>query len=252
VIDASGSMESIDTHIRGERRSRLDLARQVVARFAANRAAEGDRVALVVFGESAFTPCPLTSDGAHLADALQRVEAGVAGSATAIGDALALAVKRAAAGSDTSIADSPVAGRVIVLLTDGRNNAGSIPVEIAAQLARGEGVRVHTVGIGTAGHEVPFVRAGPSANYGVELARHDIDEAMLMRIAEETGGRYFPARSSDQLDAIYREIDALERVARRLPPRIRSAPQPEPFLAGAGFCLLIEIGGARIFRRRIP
>jgi Ca-activated chloride channel family protein len=245
-------MESIDTRIRGERRSRLDLARQVVARFAENRAADGDRVALVVFGESAFTPCPLTSDGLLLTDALRRVEVGVAGSATAIGDALALAVKRAVAGSKRSNGDSPLAGRVIVLLTDGRNNAGRIPVEIASELARGEGVRVHTVGIGTAGREVPFVRAGAPASHGIELARNDIDEATLLRIAQETGGRYFPARSSDQLDSIYREIDTLERVVRRLPPRIRSAPQPEPFLALAGFCLLVEIGGARILRRRIP
>lgn len=252
VVDASGSMQSIDTHIRGERRSRLDLARQVIVRFADDRVSEGDRVALVVFGESAFTPCPLTSDGALLANALGRVEAGVAGEATAIGDALALAVKRAGAGDSGSDTAAPLQGRVVVLLTDGRNNAGRIPLEIATELARGEGVRVHAVGIGTAGREVPVVRASSQSPPEIGFERHDVDEEALKLIAKETGGRYFPARSSEQLTAIYRDIDALERVSRRLPPRIRRAPHPEPFLAVAGFCLLVEIGAARVLRRRIP
>jgi len=252
VVDASGSMQSVDTRIGGERRSRLELARRVIARFAENRAADGDRVALVVFGESTFTPCPLTSDGALLARALDRVEAGIAGDATALGDALALGVKRAVAGSSLSSAPSPLAGRVIVLLTDGRNNAGQIPIEIATELARGEGVRVHTVGIGTAGREVPVLRTGAETSGPIEWERHDVDEESLKRIAGETGGRYFPARSSEQLTAIYRDIDELERVARRLPPRVRHAPNPEPFLALAGLCLLVEFGGARVWRRRIP
>jgi Ca-activated chloride channel family protein len=159
VVDASGSMRAVDTEVAGERRTRLDLARQVVARFAEERAAEGDRVALVVFGESAFTPCPLTSDGNLLATSLTRIEAGVAGEATALGDALALAVKRAIAGRRSAAADGPLAGRVVVLLTDGRNNAGSISIEIATALARAEGVRVHTIAIGTAGEEVPMAVA---------------------------------------------------------------------------------------------
>jgi Ca-activated chloride channel family protein len=141
---------------------------------------------------------------------------------------------------------------VIVLLTDGRNNAGRIPVEIATELARGEGIRVHTVGIGTSGREVPVVRASSETPHEIGFERHDVDEEALKLIAAETGGRYFPARNSEQLTAIYRDIDALERVARRLPPRIRNAPYPEPFLAIAGFCLLLEIGGARVLRRRIP
>ena len=180
ALDTSGSMRALDAEQRGENRTRITLAREVVARFAEHRAAAGDRVALVVFGESAFTQCPLTSDGRLLADALDRVEAGVAGEATAIGDALALAVKRALGasakpgldsddglavghGSDTVATHSPdstrstpetlstnsdwVAGRVVVLLTDGRNNAGALSVELATTVARSEGIRIHTVGI---------------------------------------------------------------------------------------------------------
>jgi len=252
VVDASGSMRAIDTQVAGERRSRLDLARQVVARFAEARAAAGDRVALVVFGESAFTACPLTSDGNLLAASLGRVQAGVAGEATALGDALALAVKRAVAGRRSAAAPEPLAGRAVVLLTDGRSNAGSISVEVAAALARGEGVRVHTVAIGTTGGDVPMAAAERGAQRGLHFERHDVDAEALTRIATTTGGRFFPARRSDQLDAVYRDIDALERVVRRLPPHIRHSDRPEPLLALAGGCLIAEIAAARVLRRRIP
>jgi Ca-activated chloride channel family protein len=248
VIDASGSMRAVDTEVEGERRTRLDLARRVVARFAEERAAEGDRVALVVFGESAFTPCPLTSDGNLLAASLARVEAGVAGEATALGDALALAVKRAIAGRPSAVNAEPLAGRVIVLLTDGRSNAGSISIETATALARAEGVRVHTVAIGTAGEEVPMA----VAEKGVHFERHDVDAAALERIAAATRGRFFPARRSDQLEAVYRDIDALERVVRPLPPRLHRRERPEPLLALAGSFVIAEIAVARVLRRRIP
>ena len=251
VVDTSGSMRAIDARIAGQRRSRLALARQVVSRFAVSRAAEGDRVALVVFGNSAFTPCPLTSDGRLLAAALQRVEAGVAGEATALGDALTLAIKRVMANGAAPGAEGPGAGRVVVLLTDGRNNAGSISLEIAAELARGAGVRVHTVGIGTTGVEVPLER--PSGGLGeLEFERHDVDAAALEKIAALTGGRFFAARSSEQLTAVYRDIDALERVVRRMPSRIRHSDRPEPFLALAGVLLLAEITLVRVLRRPTP
>jgi Ca-activated chloride channel family protein len=252
VVDASGSMRAIDTHVAGERRSRLDLARQVVARFAEERAAEGDRVALVVFGETAFTPCPLTSDGNLLAASLRRVHAGVGGEATALGDALALAVKRAVAGRRSAAGEAPLAGRAVVLLTDGRNNAGSISPEIATALARAEGVRVHTVAIGGADGEVPMAVTEPGAGRGLHFERHDLDDAALERIAAATGGRSFPARSSNQLEAVYRDIDALERVVRHLPPRVRHSDRPEPLLALAGAFLITEIAMARVLRRRIP
>jgi len=252
VVDASGSMRSVDAEVAGEQRTRLDLARQVVARFAEERAAEGDRVALVVFGESAFTPCPLTSDGGLLAASLARVRAGAAGEATALGDALALAVKRAVGGRRGDAGDGPLAGRVIVLLTDGRNNTGSISVEVATALARGEGVRVHTVAIGTAGEAVPMAIDEPGARRELRFERHDVDVDALERIAEATQGRFFLAMRSDQLEAVYRDIDALERVVRPLPPRVRQTDRPEPLLALAGGFLLAEIAAVRVLRRRIP
>jgi Ca-activated chloride channel family protein len=140
----------------------------------------------------------------------------------------------------------------VVLLTDGRSNAGSISVEIATALARAEGVRVHTVAIGTAGSDVPMALAENEAPRGLRFERHDVDADTLARIAATTGGRFFPAGRSDQLEPVYRDIDALERVVRRLPPRIRQSDRPEPLLAFAGVCLIAEIAGARVLRRRLP
>jgi Ca-activated chloride channel family protein len=209
-------------------------------------------VALVVFGDSAFTQCPLTSDGRLLAAALDRVEAGMAGEATALGDALALAVRRA--GGDPLLpADSrPGAGRVVVLLTDGRHNAGSLPVEAATAIAAAAGVRVHAVAIGSAGEEVAMAPAPGELAVRPRRERHDVDEPGLRALAAATAGRFFLARRSADLSAVYAEIDRLERVARRLPPRVRRTGRPEPLLAAAAGLLLAEIALARVLRRRIP
>ncbi|MDH3211777.1 MAG: VWA domain-containing protein [Myxococcales bacterium] len=252
AIDASGSMRALDTRVDDRWRTRLDLAREVVARFAEQRAEEGDRVALVVFGETAFTQCPLTSDGDLLASALGRVEAGVAGEATALGDALILAVKRALGGRPSGDGGAAGSGRVVVLLTDGRNNAGAVSVEGATSLAAGEGIRVHTVAIGSAGEEVPMAARPGAAARGLVFERHDVDARALEQIAATTGGRFFAARRSGDLEGVYAEIDALERVPRRRPPRLRHAPRPEPLVALAGGLLLVEIGVGRVARRRLP
>ncbi len=255
VLDTSASMRALDTSApdiddpaNGDARfgqTRLDLAKRVVSRFAKVRIAEGDRVGLVVFGTSAFTQCPLTSDGGLLSASLERVDVGVAGEATALGDALALAVKRAPSGGSG-------AGRVIVLLTDGRSNAGSVPVEIAIQLARGARLRVHTVGIGTGGAEVPMATRSGRGEQPLRFERHDTDPETLERIARATGGRSFVATRPGDLAAVYREIDSLERAERPLPPRIRRTVRAEPLLAVAGGLLSLEIALAGVLRRRSP
>lgn len=249
VVDASGSMRALDAEVAGETRTRLELARSVVARFAAHRAAEGDRVGLVVFGEHAFTQCPLTSDGVLLEASLRRIEAGVAGEATAVGDALALAVRRILGDDAAGGAQAPEAGRVVVLLTDGRTNAGAVAPDVAAALAKRAGVRVHTVGIGSRGD---VAMAKPRGGRSVRTERHDLDAATLQRIATATGGKSFLALTSADLPRVYDEIDALERVPREAPPRWGGRPAPEPFLAGAGALLAIELLIGRIFFRRLP
>jgi Ca-activated chloride channel family protein len=249
AVDASGSMRALDAHSQAAGwRTRLDLAREVVARFAAQRAAEGDRVALVVFGASVATLCPLTSDGALLRAALGRVRAGMAGEATALGDALGLAVRRAAAARE----GAGPAGRVVVLLTDGRTNTGALSLDQATALAVGEQIRVHAVAIGTAGEAVAIEPAPDAAVPVPRLERHDVDRAALERVAAATGGRFFAAQRSADLDAVYRDIDALERVERRLPPRLKRRDRPEPLLALAGGLVVGEIALARAARRRVP
>jgi len=252
AVDASGSMRALDAEVDGEWLRRLDLAREVVARFAARRVGGGDRVGLVVFGDTAFTLCPLTSDGALLEAALGRLEAGMAGESTALGDALSLAVKRAAGGRAASrgAGAAPVAGQLVVLLTDGRSNAGAVPTDVAGALARATGTRVHTVGIGGRGEVAMAARSGPGRE--LEFQRHDLDRETLREIAEASGGRFFEARSSGDLHAVYDEIDGLERVLRPTPPRSSARPAPEPFLAGAGLLLLAEIAIGRVLWRRIP
>lgn len=245
VLDTSGSMRALDAEVQGRSRTRLELAKEVVTRFATKRVAEGDRVGLVIFGKTAFTQCPLTADGRLLTAALQRVSVGMAGEATALGDALALGVKRAEGGGSGS-------GRVVVLLTDGRSNAGGIPLEIATQLAEGGGIRVHAVGIGTGGELVPMAAARAQPKAGLRFERHDPDLPALREVARATGGRFFSATRSRDLAQVYAEIDSLERVARPLPPRIRENARAEPLLAAAGALLWLEIAIARVWRRRLP
>lgn len=246
VVDASGSMRALDAELGGAWGTRLDLAREVVSRFARQRAASGDRVGLVVFGEEAYTQCPLTRDGALLASSLERVRPGVAGENTALGDALALAVKRVTARRDASEGQ-----RVIVLLTDGRSNAGEIPVDVATALARSQGVRVHTVGIGGEGR-VAMDRPDGAARRGLHFSRQDLDAETLAWIAKSTGGRFFRASRPSDLVAVYDAIDALERSERPAEARRLETPRPEPWLALAGGLVALELVGLSVLRRPLP
>lgn len=243
ALDTSDSMRALDAEVGEEPRTRLELAREVVARFALHRVASGDRVGLVVFGTTAFTHCPLTSDGRLLRAALERTEPGMAGEATALGDALALAVKRLHGSA------APDTGRLVVLLTDGRSNADHVPPAIAASLAAQLGIRVHTVGIGGEGEVAMATRGGGRS---LETSRQDLDAETLEEIATATGGRFFRARSSADLAAVYEAIDRFERPEREAPAPTSGEPAPEPLLAAAGLALALELLVARIALRRIP
>jgi Ca-activated chloride channel family protein len=243
VLDTSDSMRALDTQLGESPRTRLELARDVVMRFALHRVASGDRVGLVVFGTTAFTHCPLTHDGRLLRAALERTSPGMAGEATALGDALALAVKRlhGAAPGDP--------GRAIVLLTDGRSNADAVPPAVAAALAAQLGIRVHTVGIGGEGEVAMATRSGGRS---LETTRQDLDAETLAEIAATSGGRFFRARSPADLGAVYDAIDHLERAPREAPAPRAGQPAPEPLLAAAGALLAVELLAARVLGRRLP
>ena len=194
AVDVSGSMAYPDMQWQGKNVSRLELVQQLLGDFIEDR--RGDRVGLILFGSQAYVQAPLTFDRHTVRVWLDEALIGIAGKNTAIGDAIGLAVKR--------LRQQPAQSRVLVLITDGASNGGRIEPLTAARLAADENVRIHTIGIGadpaTAGQ-----RLGMSL--GLEL-----DEGTLINIADATGGRYFRARDSADLQTIEQTLDELEPV----------------------------------------
>lgn len=198
AVDISGSMEIRDMELGDQLVDRLTAIKAVVGDFVIRR--PQDRLGLILFGGEAYLHTPLTFDHQTLKTLLDEAVIGFAGDGTAIGDAIGLAVKR--------LRDRPDASRVLILLTDGANNAGQITPAQGAQLAATNHVRIYTIGIG-ADELIQRTlfgarRVNPSA---------DLDETGLRMLADTTGGRYFRARNPAELDAIYRELDSLEPVA---------------------------------------
>lgn len=199
ALDLSGSMGEPDMDLGGRAVDRLTAAKAVLADFLDRRA--GDRVGLLVFGRRAYALTPLTLDRDSVREQLADSVVGLAGQETAIGDALGLAVKR--------LRLQPAGQRVLILLTDGVNTAGVLEPKKAAELARDEGVRVHTIAFGGDGSLSLFGFQLPMPGAGDE-----IDEGRLRAIASQTGGRFFRARDTGELVGIYAEIDRLEPIER--------------------------------------
>jgi len=197
-VDISGSMEAQDMVVGNRQASRIDVVKSVVGDFVERR--EGDRLGLILFAAHAYIQAPLTFDRETVGTLLEEAEIGIIEeSATAIGDALGLAVKH--------LRTRPENSRVLILLTDGVNNAGSVSPEQAGELARTENIKVYTIGIG-ADQLVQRTFFGARAiNPSAEL-----DEQTLTQIAESTGGRYFRARDVNDLVDIYEELDRLETI----------------------------------------
>ena len=213
AVDLSASMGEEDMTLGGRAVDRLTAAKAVLADFLDRRV--GDRVGLVVFGERAYALTPLTLDRASVRQQLADSVVGLAGRATAIGDAIALSIKR--------LQKQPAGHRVLILLTDGVNTAGMLEPEKAAQIARDNGVRIHAIAFGGDG--------GGLSVFGFQLPTtgDEVDEAGLQRIAALTGGRFFRARDTDALAGIYAEIDTLEPVQRQgqaVRPMIERYPLP--------------------------
>ncbi|CAK0772629.1 Ca-activated chloride channel homolog [Gammaproteobacteria bacterium] len=196
AIDTSGSMKGMDFTLNGEQVSRMAVVKGVAGRFVASR--HGDRIGLILFGDQAIMQAPLTLDANAVEQLLRYAEPGVAGDGTAIGDAIALAVKK--------LKERPAGARVLVLVTDGENTAGMAPDE-AARLAEKYGVRIYAIGVGSKG-KVPFPDAQGHLTYRDDLI---IDDEGLTRIATMTNGAYFRATDTRGLERIYRDIDALEK-----------------------------------------
>ncbi len=201
AIDISGSMNTEDMEVGGRVTNRLAAVKDVVTDFIARRA--GDRVGLILFGTNAYLQAPLTFDLATVEQLLDDAPVGIAGGKTAIGDAIGLAVKR--------LRTRPADSRVLILMTDGASNAGEVPPDKAAQLARVEGVKIYTVGVGAEELKVP----GFWGEIGGRIVNPsaDMDTKTLERIADTTGGRFFRAHDTAELSKIYQLLDAIEPTA---------------------------------------
>ena len=234
VLDTSGSMEQADYSVSGRRTSRLEVAKDVMARFVEGR--PNDRIGLVVFGEQAFTQVPLTMDHDAMIRFLGQVEIGMAGErSTAVGDGLAVASRR--------LKELSAPSRVVILLTDGRNNAGQISPMQAAQAAEALGIRVYTIGVGGEGGRGPFGLFGSGG---------ELDERSLQAIAKTTGGQYFRAASTGALEKVYETIDTLEKSTAEVKEFVHREERFQPLAIWGLVALALHLLLGETALRRLP
>jgi Ca-activated chloride channel family protein len=239
-LDTSGSMQAMDFTLGEERRTRLEVVKEVVEDFVKRRS--NDRIGMVVFGDQAFTQCPLTLDYGVLLSFLKRVEIGMAGDATALGSALGTSVKR--------LKDVKSKSRVIILLTDGRNNAGRLSPETAADIACSYQVKVYTIGVGKEG-KAPFL---VETYFGKQIVwrKVDLDEETLRMIAGRTDGAYFRATNTEALEKIYHDIDQMEKTEVKVKEYMEYNELFAWFVFPGLFVVLFEIILANTRFRKIP
>jgi Ca-activated chloride channel homolog len=200
LLDVSGSMRSLDFKLEGQPASRVDVVKSVVSKFI--QARPNDRIGLTIFAGAPYLVSPLTLDHDWLLQNLDRVKIGAVDDGTAIGSAIAAGVNR--------LRDQSASAKVIVLLTDGQNNAGKVSPLIAAQAARALGIRVYTIGIGVRG-EAPYPITDEFGNQQIVMQKVDVDEGTLQQIAAITGGQFYRATNTAALQHIYAQIDRLEK-----------------------------------------
>ncbi|HVY68951.1 MAG TPA: VWA domain-containing protein [Verrucomicrobiae bacterium] len=200
AVDLSGSMAAEDFELNHQRVNRLIIAKDVLDKFVAKRSS--DRIGLVAFAGRAYVAAPLTLDHDFLLQNLQRLNLGSIEDGTAIGSALTAALNR--------LRDLQSKSKIVILMTDGQNNAGKIQPLTAAEAAQTLGVKVYTIGVGTHG-TAPFPQTDVFGNRRYVPMEVDIDEQTLTKIAERTGGKYFRADNTSALRNIYAEIDRLEK-----------------------------------------
>ncbi len=240
ALDMSGSMISEDFTVRGRRVNRFDMARQVLKQFIDKR--PNDRIGLVVFASQAYIATPLTLDHEFLQQNLDRLQIGVIDeNRTAIGSALSTAVNR--------LRDLQSKSKLVILMTDGQNNAGKIAPLTAAEAAEALKVKVYTIGVGTRGTAPMPVFFG-GQRVGERMEPVDIDEDTLQKIADRTSGKYYRADNTERFQAIYAEIDQLEKTEKEVK---KFAQHRELFALaitpGLGLLLLELLLRQTVFRR---
>ena len=240
VIDTSGSMKALDFSYNNERKNRLYVVKKVVSEFVKERL--DDRIGLVVFGDNAYIQSPLTLDHQVLDKYIDRMEIGMAGNSTAIGDAMATTLKR--------LVDIESKSKVAILLTDGENTAGTIDPKEATEAAKSLGVKFYTIAIGRSG-SVPIPVDGLFGKT-VRKVRMNVDTKLLKYIASETGGEFFQATDTESLVKIYDSIDQLEKTEIEKTEFKNYKDIGEYFLFAALIVLLLEVFVGFLPWRAIP
>ncbi|MUP45006.1 VWA domain-containing protein [Gramella sp. BOM4] len=227
AIDVSASMLARDLQP-----NRLDALKEVAEEFIKDR--PGDRIGLVVYAGESFTKTPITSDKAIVLDALEDIDYNnVLENGTAIGSGLATAVNR--------LKDSEAESKVIILLTDGVNNAGFIDPNTASELAVEFGIKVYSIGVGSNGMALSPIGTLPNGRFQFGNVQVEIDEDLLKEIANDTGGKYFRATDNEKLEEIYEEIDSLEKTEIEEFRYYNYDEKYRPLVLLAGGLLLLEI-----------
>lgn len=243
AIDVSGSMRAQDFTIKGRRTDRLEVVKQVVHDFIARRT--NDRIGMVVFARYAYTQCPLTLDYGIILQMLEHVEIvnDPDEDGTAIGSAIAIGVKR--------LKESKAKSRILILLTDGRNNVFDIDPMTATEIAKTFGIKIYTIGVGTRG-KVPYPAMDLFGRKVLKAVSIDIDEDTLIGIAENTNGKYFRATDTKSLRKIYDEIDKMEKTEIKSSVYMEYKENFKYFVVAGLILLLAEILLANTRFRKIP
>jgi Ca-activated chloride channel family protein len=241
ALDLSGSMESEDFELRGERVNRLVIAKDTLKKFVDRR--PSDRIGLVAFAGKPYIAAPLTLDHDFLEQNIDRLQLHSIEDGTAIGSALVASVNR--------LRDIESKSKIVILMTDGQNNAGKVPPITAAEAAEALKIKVYTIGVGTHG-TAPFPRMDVFGRKHYVQMPVDIDEDTLKAIADKTGGKYYRADSSETLKAIYDQIDKMETTEREMKKYVR-VDELFPWAVIPGFgLLLLEILLSHTIWRRLP
>lgn len=240
TLDTSGSMDAMDFTIDGDRVTRLDAVKDVVAKFIEKR--PGDRIGMVVFGDEAFTQAPLTLDHELLLTLLKELHIGMAGNATAVGSAMGVSINR--------IKDLKAKSKIVILLTDGRNNAGQLAPSVAAEIAKAYNIKIYTIGVGS-NAPAPFM-VDTVFGKKVVYERVDLDEETLKMIADTTNAKYFRATDTKKLETIYSEIDKMEKTEAKVKEYMNYNELFFWFLVPGILILLVEIILTRTRFMKIP
>jgi len=237
AVDVSTSMLAQDF-----KPNRVEALKEIAQRFIEKR--PNDNMGLTMFAGEAYTQCPLTTDHTVLMNLYNSVDCnmamrGVIDDGTAIGDGIMNAILR--------LKESQAKSKVIILLTDGVNNSGNISPQTAAEIAKKYGIRIYTIGIGRNGM-APY----PLPTGGTAMLPVEIDEETMTKISRETGGQYFRAQKNAELDAIYQDIDKMERTKFNVKQFSRRGELYQPFALAALVALLLEILLRTVVLKRLP